>query len=145
MRGQKRDAKTRAKAVGIAVVEGQAEAARQTGLPVSTIHEWFHSEEFAGLRARSREEVAAEFWAVIQDGLKHVHAGLNGDEPLRDKAQAVGILYDRYALLSGQATSRTETRDLTASLNDHEKQRLRDLIEGALAEPAATAAGGDPG
>jgi len=103
------------------------------------------SPEFATLRARTREEVAELFWVVVQEGVQEVRKGLNSEEPLRDKAQAIGILYDRYALLSGQATSRTEHRDLTASLDDHERATLRDLIEGALAEPAAAVVGGATG
>ena len=145
MRGQKRDAKTRANAVGIALVSGQSEAARQTAIPRKTIADWMVSPEFATLRARTREEVAELFWVVVQEGVQEVRKGLNSEEPLRDKAQAIGILYDRYALLSGQATSRTEHRDLTASLDDHERATLRDLIEGALAEPAAAVVGGATG
>lgn len=145
MRGQKRDAKTRANAVGIALVSGPVKAGEVTGIPHRTISDWMAAPEFAELRLRAREDVAALFWAAVQEGVEAVRAGLNGDEPLRDKAAALGVLYDRYALLSGQATSRTEHRDLTASLDDHEKQRLRDLIEGALAEPAEAVAGGDPG
>lgn len=137
--------KDKARAVGIALVEGQREAERQTGIPQKTIDYWMDDPAFAQLRSRTREEVALEFWTVIQLAVKHVKAGLEGDEPLRDKAQALGVLYDRYALLSGQATSRTEHRDLTADLDDHEKATLRDLIEGALAEPAQTVAGGDKG
>ena len=145
MRGQKRDAKTRAEAVGIALVSGDSEAARQTGIPVRTINEWRSSPEFAELRARTREEVADLYWATVQEGIEQVRIGLGGEQPLRDKAQAVGILHDRWALLTGQATSRTEHRDLTADLDDHEKQTLRDLIEGALAEPAEAVAGGPTG
>jgi hypothetical protein len=126
-------------------VSGQTEAEQQTGIPQQTISGWFNSPEFSELRSRTREQVAAQFWAVIQRGLEQVDAGLDGDHPLRDKAQALGILYDRYALLSGQATSRTEHRDLTADLDDHEKQTLRDLIEGALAEPAEAVVGGSTG
>lgn len=145
MRGQKRDAKTRASAVGIALVTGASEAARQTGIPRKTIADWMVSPEFAVLRARTQDEVAALYWATVQEGIEQVRIGLNSDEPLRDKAQAVGIMHDRWALLSGQATSRTEHLELTNSLDDHERATLRDLIEGALTEPAPAAVGGVEG
>ena len=104
----------RAKAVGIAVVTGVSEAERQTGIPKETIHYWTDKPEFAHLRTRARELVADDMWTGVQIGLRAVIEGLqNPDAPLRDKAQALGIVYDRFALLSGEATTRSEHRDIT--------------------------------
>ena len=54
--------------------------------------------------------------------------GLESNAPLRDKALALATLVDRYALLNGEATARTETKALTDDLSDDEKQRLRQWI-----------------
>ena len=136
-------AKQKAEAVGIAVVEGVTETERRTGIPKETVHYWLRKPEFEHLRTRAREEVAEDFWTGVQVGLEEVTRGLRSDAPLRDKAQALGVVYDRFALLTGQATSRTESKALTEGLDDHERAQLRSLIDGAL-EAAAAATGGDP-
>ena len=111
-------AKTRAKAAGIAVVEGVTEAERQTGIPKETIQYWVTKPEFAHLRTTARDQVADEFWVGIQIGLEQVIAGFTGDASLKDKAMALGTIYDRHALLTGMATSRSESRDLTGTMPD---------------------------
>ena len=109
----------KATAVGLAVLEGQRGASRATGIPVTTIHQWFNSPEYEQLRMQTRDQVAEKMWATIQLGLSAVADGLqNPKAPLRDKATAFGILYDKYALLTGAATARTESRDLTGTLSD---------------------------
>ena len=130
-------AKTKAKAVGIALVEGVTEAERQTGIPKETMHYWLRQPQFAHLRTRAREEVAEDFYTGVQIGLEEVSKGLRDpDVPLRDKAQALGIVYDRFALLTGAPTSRNENRDLSDRLDDHEKDALADAIDEWLKEKA---------
>jgi hypothetical protein len=104
--------KQRAETAGLAIVVGVTEAERQTGIPKETIQYWTEKPEFAQLRTRAREAVVADFWIAIQAGVEQVHLGLIGDAPLRDKATALATLVDRYALLNGEATQRTETRDV---------------------------------
>ena len=105
------DAKTRAKASGIAVVEGVTEAERQTGIPKETIHYWTKT-EFAHLRTTAREVVVDQFWIALQVGLREVLKGISGEAPLKEKSDALRTIADRYALLTGSATSRTENREL---------------------------------
>lgn len=125
---RKRTVQEKAEAVGIALVVGVTEAERQTGIPKQTIDYWLDRPEFRHLRTRARAEVADEFWAGIQIGVKAVVEGLrDGSTPLRDKATALGVLYDRFALMTGEATSRTESRALDG-LSDDEQERLRDWI-----------------
>ena len=119
-------AKERAQAVGIASVEGVTEAERVTGIPKETVQYWTRKPEFAQLRTTAREVVIADFWAGIQIGASEIAKGLSGDAPLKDKAQAVAVLVDKYALLSGQATVRTET--LTAGLAPEQRARLRGAL-----------------
>jgi hypothetical protein len=110
--------KQKAEAVGLAVVHGATETERRTGIRESTIRYWVNRPEFASLRDKSRDQVAAEMWSVIQVGVSEIAKGIQGDAPLRDKVVAVGVLYDKFALLTGSATARTESRDITGTLSD---------------------------
>ena len=110
----------KAEAVGIAVARGQTVAGEVTGIPKTTIHSWMKSEEFAELKETAREGVADIFWASMQVGLDEVTKGFRSDASLKDKAYALGIVYDRHALLTGGATNRSESRDITGSLSDAE-------------------------
>ncbi len=131
-------AKTRAQAVGIAVVEGVTEAQRQTGIPKQTIDYWTQKPEFGHLRTTAREMVADELWVGIQVGIEQVVAGLRGDAPLKEKAHALGVIYDRHALLTGGATGRTESRDLTGTMADV------DLLAAVREAERITGDGGTP-
>lgn len=138
----KRSATEKARAVGIAVVSGVTEAGRQTGIPKGTIHDWMTDPAFEQLRTRKKDEVAAEVWAAFQAGVRRAVDLLPLTEDLAKVAMATGVLYDKHALMSGEATSRTESRALTDDLSDDEKLRLRDWIVSLPAtagdpEPAA--------
>jgi hypothetical protein len=109
---RKYTARTRAKAVGIAAVEGVTAAERATGIPKETIQYWTTKPEFAHLRTTAREIVAEQMWIGIQVGVEQLVQGLKGDAPLHHKASAFQALADRFALLTGDATSRTESREL---------------------------------
>jgi hypothetical protein len=103
------------------LVKGQTQAERETGIPKETIHGWMERPEFAQLRTRAREDVAEDFWTAVQIALREVTRGVQDpDQPVRDKAQALGIMYDRFALLTGSATARTEARDITGTITDAE-------------------------
>ena len=138
---------TKAEAVGRAIAVGALRTSREMGIPRRTIDQWKASPAFAEMRLRARDDVAAELWAGVQIAVSEVIDGLqNPRSPLRDKAQALGILYDRYALLTGSATSRAENRDITGTLSDaellaalHEADRLASgrRIAEPVEEPAA--------
>jgi hypothetical protein len=108
----------KAQAVAAATLTSVEAAAASTGIPRTTIDYWMDRPEFVELRQKSREAVADEMWTAVQIGVREVVKGLSGDAPLRDKATAVGILYDKHALLMGMATTRSESRDLTGTLAD---------------------------
>lgn len=110
----------KATAVGLAMAKGTTQAAEQLGIPETTVGYWVRHPEFAELRAKTRDAVADEMWATIQIGIREVAKGITGDAPLRDKATALGILYDKHALLTGAATSRSEARDITGTVSDAE-------------------------
>ena len=125
-------AKERAKAVGIATVDGVTRAEKVTGIPKTTIDYWLDKPEFVHLRTTAREKVIEELWVGIQVGVKELTDGLKGDAPLHHKASAFDSLAERYALLNGEATARHETADVTAKLNDHETAALEDALENLL-------------
>ena len=111
----------KAQAVGLAVITSDEAASEQLGIPRRTIGYWRNHPDFAELRQKTREDVAEQMWATIQIGVDEVAKGLqNPKAPLRDKATALGILYDKHALLTGSATSRSESRDLTGTMSDAE-------------------------
>ena len=119
----------KAEVVGIAVMSGQRSASEATGIPLSTVHAWMEHPDYAQLRTKTREDVAEQFWAAIQISLKAVVDGI-ADGKLSEKAIALGVLYDKYALMTGGATGRMENRELN-DLPDsayvealHEWQRL---------------------
>ena len=105
-------AKQKAAAVGVALVDGVTEAERQTGIPKETIHYWQSKPEFAQLRTTAREVVVDQFWIGLQVGLREVLKGIESDAPLKEKSDALRVIADRYALLTGDATSRMESREL---------------------------------
>jgi len=110
-------------------MKGQTAAAEETGVPLTTVNLWYHRPEYVELRTKTREDVAEQFWAAIQISLKAVVDGI-ADGKLSEKAIALGVLYDKYALMTGGATGRMENRELN-DLPDsayvealHEWQRL---------------------
>ena len=108
----------KAEAVAAATLTSVLGAAKARGIPRETLRDWIDQPEYASLRHKTRDEVADQMWTGIQVGLREVIAGLSGDAPLRDKSVALGILYDKHALLTGGATARSENRDLTGTLSD---------------------------
>lgn len=126
------------------MVAGGSEAARQTGIPERTINQWLASGEFAELRDRKKSEVAAEWWAGIQQIARSIVRDIDS-APVRDRAVALGILAEKMLLVSGEATERYETRDLSGVLDDHELELLRRAIHAATepAEEAAVAGAGE--
>ena len=132
------DARTKARAVGIAVLEGVTQAERETGIPKETIQYWTHDPLFAHLRTRARDEVMVEWWAGLQSGARALIKGMDDpDVPVRDKSQAFLALAQNYQLMSGQATSRSESKDLTADLDDHERATLRAVLDDVLEKQPA--------
>lgn len=129
------------------MVNAQA-AAEQTGIPRTTIIHWLNDPELVALRQKTRETMAEDMKALAMVALDALMGAIRrGELEGRDLIVALGVAIDKAQLLSGEATSRTETRDLTDTLDDHERARLRDILDDALrqAEDAATpGAGVDP-
>jgi hypothetical protein len=119
--------------VGIAAVEGVTRAEEATGIPKQTIDYWTHKPEFGHLRTTARETVIESFWVGIQVGVDQVTSAMKDERtPVHQKAAALAVLADKYALLNGEATSRSEHTELPAPFDDEEKRALREAINGAL-------------
>jgi hypothetical protein len=89
-------------------------ASEATGIPRRTIRQWLEKPENANLRHNAREAIAEEAmvvarlaWQALGDAIR---AGLV--EP-RELITAAGVATDKASLLSGEATARTEHRDLS--------------------------------
>lgn len=111
----------RANAIGLALAIGADKAAAQTGIPRRTISSWLSGErtapELEAAISRSRDDVAARLWEAVTVGTEQVLAGLRDPKArLGDKANALRIVAEQYALLTGAATARTETLNVNADL-----------------------------
>jgi len=109
-------------------------AAQEKGIPEATLRYWVHDPQFAKYREKTRA-VQAEGWTILsqaaQERLMQIMPTL---EP-RDLIVLAGVGTDKAQLLSGGATERTETRDLTDDFEDHEKAALRKAIDEATNAP----------
>ncbi len=112
------------------MVEGVTEAERQTGIPKNTIQYWLNSPEFVHLRTTARPIVVESLWVGIQVGIQELTLGLRGEAPLQHKAAAFEALAQRYALLNGEATTRSDT--VTSGMDDHERAALREILDEAI-------------
>jgi hypothetical protein len=139
---------TRAEAAGLALSVGQTAASEALGIPKQTIDGWLKSGEFDDLIKTSRDKVSDIFWAALQVGVVEVGKGFRSDASLKEKAYALGIVYDRHALLTGGATNRSESRDITGTLSDAElvaavREADRITSERRAEAPAADEAAGE--
>jgi hypothetical protein len=128
---------TRPKRVKLAAVMaadmvGVVQASKQSGIPASSIEVWMNKPEYAEIRTRTREDLAEEVKAVAHLAWARVAETLPTMEP-RDAIFASEKATTILALLRGEATSRTETRDLTGDMDDHEREALRKVLEDVMA------------
>lgn len=132
MSGRRRYTRSqKATAVIAAEMATVAAAAEQTGIPESSIRYWLDDPKFAELRAKTREEAAEGFGVLIhmtQERLRELIPTMEA----RDLITLAGVATDKAQLLSGQATQRTESRELVDELDDHEREALRKAIDKEL-------------
>ena len=121
--------------VGEALVNGVRPTARRHHIAPSTLQRWRDDPTMAQLRAEKREDVAADVWAAFQAGVRRVLELIPQTDDLQKVATATGIIYDKYALISGQATSRSETTSITEGLSENRKRELRDYLDTLPSDP----------
>lgn len=117
-----------------AVAVNAEAAAEQTGVPRRTIRYWLDAPEFADLRQKTQRDQAEGARVLALEVAGEIRRRLPEFEP-KDLAVLYGILVDKAQLMSGEATTRTETRDLTGDLDDHERKALRDLLTDVVSGP----------
>jgi hypothetical protein len=93
-----------------------------------TLVYWLDRPEFVNLRQNAREAMAEEARVVARLAWQKLGQAVDQNrlEP-RDLIMAAGMATDKAQLLSGEATSRTESRALDG-LSDDEQERLREWI-----------------
>ena len=125
--------KTKTMAVIAAAVSSVTAVAEDQGIPKTTVQYWFDSPAFAQVRAKTREDLAAESSGMAHIVLEEIKRRIPEFEP-RDLSVLLGILVDKGQLLAGHPTIRADV-NLTEGLDDHEKAALRDAIDSWLKEP----------
>jgi transposase-like protein len=128
--------KTKLAAVLAAEMSGVVQAERETGIPESTIRYWAAKPEFAEVRAKTREDLADEIKIVAHLAWQRIAETLrSGEMEPRDAIFAAEKATSLQLLMSGDATSRTELRDITGSLSDADVldaiRAAEDLIGGS--------------
>ncbi len=119
--------------VSAALASSVLAVSQETGIPSQTIDYWMHQPEFGKLRERTREDLADEFRVITHAALQRIVA-LVPTMDARDLTVLASMAADKSQLLSGHATSRTETRALTEGWDDHERGALKDAIDAELAK-----------
>lgn len=116
--------------------------AEVTSIPLTTIKYWFDSPEFADVRTKTRDNMAegSLVMAIIAQAelIRRIRSGDISDQAL---VSAYGVGIDKAQLLSGAATARTESRDITGTLSDSD---VRDAIAAASLLLGAGAERTDP-
>lgn len=117
-------------AVMAAEMSGVVVASKQTGISESTIRYWAQKPEYAEIRAKTREDLAEEVkiaahvtWARVVELAPTMEA--------RDAIFASEKAATIMSLLSGDATSRTEHRELVDGMDDHEREVLQGILRAA--------------
>lgn len=124
----------RAEAVGVALTIGTKKAAVQLGIPRRTLSSWLQrpTAEVQAAIVRTHDDVAARLWEAVTAGTDAVLAGLRDPKArLGEKATALRIVVEAHALITGQATSRTETTTLDTGpqLTDAERRAFVDFYD----------------
>lgn len=127
--------KQKATAVIAATVSSVAAAAEAQGIPETTLAYWMDRPEYVELRAKTRETIAHETRTLAVKVLSEIERRIGEFEP-RDLSILYGVLTDKGQLLAGEATARTEHRQLAETLDDHEREILSRLIHDAVEETA---------
>ncbi len=126
---RKYTAKQKLSAVMAAELVGVTVASEQSGIPHRTIGYWLDQPEFAEYRRKAREDLVEEVGVVAHLAWQRVAEALRaGSLEPRDALFAADKATTLYQLVTGQATNRTETRDVTAHLDDHELDAVEEWL-----------------
>lgn len=106
-------------AVVAAEMGGLTVAAEQIGIPKSTLKYWMDSPAFAQFRTKTRDDLQDEVGVVSHLAWQRIAESLQaGTMEPRDALFAAEKATSLLLLMSGAATARTETRDISGTLSD---------------------------
>lgn len=156
----------RADAVALVEEHGLAEAHRRTGIAKSTLTSWVRGKGASGHRperqrnaieARAlqrvelREKLRTQLLQTAIKALERIdqpHVEFKGSKAsqvtypvatasaFQHYVTSAAIAIDKYRLEAGEATDRTERRDLTSQFDDHENDLIGQIIRDELARRA---------
>jgi hypothetical protein len=127
--------KTKATAVIAAAMSSVSAAAEASGIPRKTLEYWVEAPEFAELRQKTRTELAEGSIVLAHLAQAELTRKIRaGEVEPRDLATIYGIAIDKGQLLAGEATNRTESRDLTNTMDDHEREALRKVLDEVMVD-----------
>lgn len=118
-------------AVLAAEAAGVVAAERQTGIPEATIRYWLNDPQFTEIRAKARADLAEEYKVAAHLTVSRM-VELIPTMEARDVIAAAEKSVTIMQLLSGQATNRTETRDITDTMTPDAVDALADEIDAWL-------------
>ena len=127
--------RTKIAAVITAELSSNLAAQDATGISEANIRRWRDDPELAKYVEKTRDELAEGTQMMAHRALERISATLSDFEP-RDLVTLFGVMVDKAQLLSGGATSRLESRDLTGTLSD------ADIIDAIRVASDLVAAGG---
>lgn len=145
---RKRTHTTRSKRVILSAVlaaetSGQMAAAKATGIPRETIRDWMQRPEYAEIRLKVRADLAEEYKVAAHLAVARV-VELMPTMEARDAIFAFEKAATLSQLLGGQATSRTETRELLDGFDDHETDAMSDWFREIVRQRLEKVDAGDP-
>jgi hypothetical protein len=92
---------------------------RATGIPNQTIGRWRDDPELRMYVDKTRDVMAEEMSGLAALAVQAIQKALRaGEFQPRDLVILLGVAVEKSLLLSGDATSRTETRDISGSIPD---------------------------
>ncbi len=99
-----------------------------TGIAKSTLHQWVHDPRYEQVRTRTREDMAEEVKVAAHVVLARLVEAIPTMEG-RDLVFAFEKLAEKLQLMTGHATDRVETRDITDTLPPDALDALSDEID----------------
>lgn len=138
----------KATAVIAAELTNATAAGLATGIPHQTIRRWRDDPEMREYITKTRDQLAEEMGALAALAVATIQQDVRAGkfEP-RDLVTLMGVATEKSLLLSGDATSRTESRDITGTISDPElREAIREAerLVGTGAGRAAEAPAGAP-
>jgi hypothetical protein len=117
MPGRRYPVRTKALAVIASELTNSAQAEKTTGIPHQTILRWRDDPDLRVYVQKTRDEMAEEMRGLSALTLFHIRQRIAEFEP-KELVTLLGVSTEKALLLAGDATSRSEVRDISGTLPD---------------------------